>query len=137
MTADGSEVTYYQRVGETTVNDTHAVTPSQLAFRPYFVATSTTKSAGVKGMLPEYIVFSGEYGIEDEPESAIDGSLEIYARGRTIITTSHMKEATTIRIVNAAGITLANFVLEPGKTVETPINVPGVYIVNQKKLSIK
>ena len=136
-TADGSEVTYYQRVGETTVNDTHAVTPSQLAFRPYFVATSTTKSAGVKGMLPEYIVFSGEYGIEDEPESAIDGSLEIYARGRTIITTSHMKEATTIRIVNAAGITLANFVLEPGKTVETPINVPGVYIVNQKKLSIK
>ena len=48
-----------------------------------------------------------------------------------------MKEATTIRIVNVGGITLANFVLEPGKTVETPINVPGVYIVNQKKLSIK
>ena len=131
------EATYYQRVGETTYNDHNQVTPSLSAFRPYFVATSTTKSAGVKGMLPEYIVFSGEYGIEDEPESAIDGSLEIFARGRTIITTSHMKEATTIRIVNVGGITLANFVLEPGKTVETPINVPGVYIVNQKKLSIK
>jgi len=111
-----------------------------LPFRPYFTANATAKSGGggdVKRELPGYIVFSGTFSDEDTPESALDGTLEIFAQGRNIVTRSHMKEATTIRIVNAAGITLSNFVLPAGQTIETPVHVPGIYIVNKKKLSIK
>ena len=110
-----------------------------LPFRPYFTANATAKSGGVKRELPGYILFSGVNNDEDMegPESALDGTVEIFAQGRNIITRSHMKEATTIRIVNAAGITLSNFVLPAGQTIETPVNVPGIYIVNRKKLSIR
>ena len=110
-----------------------------LPFRPYFTANATLQSSseGVKRELPGYILFSGTFSDEDTPESALDGTLEIFARGRNIVTRSHMKEATTIRIVNAAGITLSNFVLPAGQTIETPVNLPGIYIVNKKKLSIK
>jgi len=44
---------------------------------------------------------------------------------------------TAIRIVNLAGITIRNFVLEPGQTVETPIENAGVYMAKQKKLFVK
>jgi len=36
-----------------------------------------------------------------------------------------------------AGITLRDFVLESGQTVETPVRLPGVYMANQKKLFVK
>ncbi|MBR4533666.1 MAG: hypothetical protein IKO85_03875 [Bacteroidaceae bacterium] len=129
--------TYYKRTGvKTTKNDKNHVSPSVSAFRPYFYVPG---AAHVKGMLPSSIVFSGTNGdeFEETPESALDGYLEIFSRGRNIVTRSHMKEPTTIRIVNAAGITLANFVLPAGETIETPVNMPGIYIVNRKKLSIR
>ena len=31
----------------------------------------------------------------------------------------------------------ANYVLQPGETVETPVQTNGVYIVNKKKLLVK
>jgi hypothetical protein len=95
-------------------------------------------------MMPERIVFSGDYdGLEGELESALDGDLEIYAKGHAIITTSHLKRATTVRILNISGITLANYVLQPGETIETRVNLGGVYIVQTtdagytKKLAVK
>ena len=75
--------------------------------------------------------------MEGEPQIALDGSLDIYVKDHKIYTTSHLKEATTIRILNVAGITYANYVLQPGETVETQVNVDGVYIVNKKKLLVK
>ena len=114
------------------------------AFRPYFVATSEAKPAGSRKMMPERIVFSSDYdGLEGELESALDGDLEIYAKGHAIITTSHLKRATTVRILNISGITLANYVLQPGETIETRVNLGGVYIVQTtdagytKKLAVK
>jgi hypothetical protein len=48
-----------------------------------------------------------------------------------------MKEATGIRIVNAAGATIANYALQPGETIETPVAVTGVYVVNKKKVFVE
>ena len=45
--------------------------------------------------------------------------------------------STVMSICNVAGINFTNYVLKPGETVETPIVVDGVYIVNKKKLFVK
>ncbi len=105
------------------------------AFRPYFTVAASASSAPQK---PKQIVFGGaNSSLEDGPETVLNGELEIYAKDHKIITTSYLKEATTITIFNVAGISLANYVLKPGETVETPIVVDGVYIVNKKKLFVK
>ena len=129
--------TYYTRVSEVTVNDNNHVKPSLGAFRPYFRANAVAKPA--KRWVPDTIIFSGSNGDEfnEGPESALNGSIEIYSRGRSIFTRSHMKEAVVIRIVNVAGLTLANYVLEPEQTIETPVYAHGTYIVNKKKLFVR
>ena len=130
--------TYYKRTTvKTTANDTHGVTPSLSAFRPYFLATITNTST--KGKLPSRILFNRTNGSEFEggPESALDGTVEIFARGRNIVTRSHMKEATTIRIINIGGVTVADFVLPAGQTIETPVQAHGAYIVNKKKVFVR
>lgn len=107
------------------------------AFRPYFTATVTTHSPSPK-MMPESIQFGDGYsGMEGEFKSAFDGDLEIDVQGHKIVTTSHLKEATTVRIINVSGVTIANFVIQPGETVETPVSIEGVYIANKKKLLVK
>jgi hypothetical protein len=128
---------YYRRLSETPYdhNEEHHVTPSSTAFRPYFTA-SAAKSSSPKRV--QSIIFSNEdNSMEDGSQISLDGSLDIYVKDHKIFTTSHLKEATTIRIINVAGITFANYVLKPGETVETPIVVDGVYIVNKKKLLVK
>ena len=106
------------------------------AFRPYFIASSTPASS--RKMAPERILFGGDFeGLEGEPISTLDGDLEIYVKDHKVVTTSHLKEATTVRIISVSGVTMANYVLQPGETVETPIRVEGAYIVNKKKLLVK
>ena len=106
------------------------------AFRPYFTASAAAKSSSPKRV--QSIIFSNEdNSMEDGSQISLDGSLDIYVKDHKIFTTSHLPEPTTIRIINVAGITFANYVLKPGETVETPIVVDGVYIVNKKKLLVK
>jgi hypothetical protein len=108
------------------------------AFRPYFAATVTAKTTPSPKMMPESILFGDGYsGLEDEPKSAFDGDLEIYVQGHKIIAKSHLTEATTVRIINVSGVTVANYVIQPGETIETPVNIEGVYIANKKKLLVK
>jgi hypothetical protein len=111
-------------------------TVSQLAFRPYF---TTSTNGGVREI--NYIEFANVTDGTMEPDEDVlgreNGILEIYARGREIVTTSHLKDKVTVRIVNAAGALLTSYTLEPGKTVITPVTAPGTYIVNKKKLFIK
>ena len=105
------------------------------AFRPYFTATVTTHSPK---MIPESILFGDDYsGLEGEPKTAFGGDLEISVQGHKIVATSHLTEATTVRIINVSGITIANYVIQPGETVETPVSIEGVYIANKKKLLVK
>ena len=109
--------------------------PRVSAFRPYFTVSASNNA---RQYVAKRIVFGGTNGdMYDGPESALGGGLEIYVKDHKIITTSHLKEATTISIVNVGGISLANYVLQPGKTVETPVQNAGVYIVNKKKVFIR
>ena len=137
-TLDGSAITAYTLDAEGQRFDKLATdaTASVSAFRPYFTASA---AAGARKQLPSSIIFSGANGDEFEqgPESALDGTLEIYARGRTIVTRSHRSEPTTVRIVNVAGIVLRDFVIEPGQTIETPVQAHGAYIVNLKKIFVR
>ena len=109
------------------------------AFRPYFTATVTAKTPSPSPkMMPERILFGDGYsGLEGEPKTGLDGDLDIYVQGHKIVATSHLTEATTVRILNVGGVTIANYVIQPGETIETPINVEGIYIANKKKLLVK
>ena len=105
------------------------------AFRPYFTGPAVASS---RKLVPERIALGGSHnGLEQEPISTLDGGLEIYVKDHRIIATSHLKEPVTIWIMNVGGITLANYVLQPGETQETRVQNTGVYIVNKKKLFVK
>ena len=129
------QTTYYTRVRQITEDDEHNVTPSQSAFRPYFTIAlaGSTKMSGTPGT----IIFTGDYDdLIDEPITMNDGTLEIYTRGHNVVTTSHLQNPVTVTVVSVAGIMYANYELQPGESIETPVR-PGVYIVNRKKLLVK
>ena len=131
MNADGNRYDKVPATGDAT---------NVSAFRPYFTASSSAKTPpGVKRQLPSYIVFNGSNGDEfnEGPESALNGDLIIYAKGRDIITISHLKEPISIRITRVNGVTITNYALQPGQTVTTPVNAAGAYIVNNKKVFVK
>ena len=124
--------------------DVTAAATAGIPFRPYFTKTSSGARPVTRS-----IVFSKDdshlKGVEERgnPGDEETGSLDIYAKKHKIIVTSNLREATDVRIVNTAGITVTTFSLEPGETVETRINNAGVYIVQSaedrytKKLAVK
>jgi hypothetical protein len=131
LKADGSQFDRVTAAGGAAVTGGATAIP----FRPYFTATVT---AGARRMLPAYILLGGKYsGLEDEPISTLDGDIEIYVKDHKIVTTSHLREATTVSVHNVAGTALTNYVLQPGETVETPVHSTGIYIVNKKKLLVR
>ena len=133
LKADGSQFDKVTAEGGSAVSGGATAIP----FRPYFTATAVTPSPSPK-MAPEHIVFGNGYsGLEEEPISTLDGDLKIYVQGHKIVATSHLTEATTVRIINVSGTTISNFVIQPGETRETPVNAEGVYIANKKKLLVK
>ena len=137
---EDEDTKYYSRVSNNTKNEKNQVTASLSAFRPYFTISGAGSSPArsMQRFFAKKIVFGGaDGGFGEGPETVLDGSIEIYTRGYKIYTTSHMKEATAIRIVNAAGATITNYVLQPGETIETPVAVSGVYVVNKKKVFVE
>ena len=119
------------------------------AFRPYFTSTEVATSGGGARPVTRAIVFSNDdsqlKGVEEKgnPNDEDPGNLSIYAKKHKIIVESALTRDIDVRIVNAAGITVASFTLEPGETVETRIINAGVYIVQSadnryiKKLAVK
>ena len=109
------------------------------AFRPFFIGKKTAPAAGAREF--NYIDFANVTDGTMEPDEDVlgreKGILEVFARGRSIYTISHLKENVNIVIVNASGAVMRTYTLEPGKTIITPINTPGMYIVNKTKLFIK
>ena len=113
------------------------------AFRPYFTAIPSSSRPATRS-----IVFSGDGAdIDNESHNTSDsnkpGTIIVSTDRHKILVTSTLKVATTIRIVNANGITLNTFDLEPGNTVETRTNLSGVYMVQTadgkftKKISVR
>ena len=64
-------------------------------------------------------------------------NLIVKTRRGKIIVISQLRHERDIRIVNVSGVTVAAFTIQPGETVETRVNVAGVYIVNNKKLAVR
>ncbi len=124
-------------------------------FRPYFVQASGSPQpnqarAGTRGEGDiEYIIFDGDdssFTISDEDPSKEEIGTEtmIFTTSRhEIIVTSHLRKEADVRIYNISGITVTNFTIQPGETVNTYIPVSGVYIVHaaggryQKKVAVK
>ena len=116
-------------------------------FRPYFRPV-TQPNPDPAPKRASSIVFSNEttqlQGNDNElnpDDKAYD--LIITAKRKKIIVESHLREATEVRIVNTAGITITTFDIEPAETVETRVNTSGVYIVltsdgrYNKKLAVR
>ena len=134
----------YEKV---TASGTPAAFPNAVPFRPYF--TTVTSGGARKHKPAESIAFTrtnaslggGKDG--SDPDEDLYGNLSIWSKRKVIFVKSDLSEETTVRIVNAAGLTVNTFTLEPGETVETRINNAGVYIVQSadsrytKKLLVK
>ena len=115
------------------------------AFRPYFVQLqSNGRTRGA-----EEIVFSQQEpelkGAKEhgDPKDDVAGRLNVYVLMDKIYVESSLNYATDVRIVTAAGITVANFTVQPGQTIEVQADFSGMYIVHtvdgryMKKVAVK
>ena len=121
-----------------------ATATATVPFRPYFVAAT---SGAPRRNAPKYIVFDSadsSFAIGDEEnQDNVAESVDIYAKNRKVVVTSHLRSATDVRIFNLSGLCIANFNIEPGQTIEHPIYHDGVYVVHaaggryRMKLAVK
>ena len=142
LSADGSS---YDKVPAAAAEGQPAVADTEVAaFRPYFTGSPT--NARTRGI--DQIIFSQHDDSivqkdNDPGKGEVGGGLSIYAKRKKIVVESSLGYTVDVRIVNVAGITLNAFTIEPGETVETRVNVSGVYIVETtdsrytKKLAVK
>jgi len=127
-----------------------AAATSAVPFRPYFTAAAAAPARGnVRARSAEEIVFgkaATSFGITehgDPTDGQLAEGMDIYAKKHKIVVTSKLSTAVEVRILGVSGICVANFTVEPGETVVTPIVTQGVYIVQPangrytKKLVVK
>ena len=116
---------------------------SVVAFRPYFVkATSGSREA-------DYILFdnaNSSFGDADSDPSngeVPDGTLYIYAKTGKVVVESSLRNEADVSIYTTSGLLVSSFTIKPGETIETPINLTGIYITRAanghftKKLKVK
>ena len=123
-------------------------TGNAIAFRPYFIAGTSSAPSPSRRAVQQIIFDSDEsfaFGGDKDPseEEIGEGDLLFTIRKHEIAVTSSLRRAADVRIVNISGVTVANFTIQPGETIERYIPVAGVYIVRadggriQKKLALK
>ena len=100
------------------------------AFRPYFIGDlSGTRTV-------EQIIFGqsdNDFDVEEHGDPRQDdatGTLLIYAKKGKIVVKSSLSFTEDVRVVTAAGITVAAFAVEAGQTVEVKADFSGMYIVH-------
>ena len=134
---------FERKMSEGTPKEPVAV--AAVPFRPYFVAENPSPSRGsVRSIFFDSDDSSFAFGDEDPSKEEIgEGDLLFTIRKHEIAVTSSLSHAADVRIVNISGVTIANFTIQPGETIERYIPVAGVYIVRadggriQKKLALK
>ena len=113
------------------------------AFRPFFIETATSSARQTRSIL-----FGYSNGEEQDPHGTLDnvaenGTLSARAGRRTITVSSALKTSATVRIVNTAGQAIATFDIQPGESIDTHVNIAGVYIIQSsdghytKKLAVR
>ena len=132
MNSDGSRF-------ETTPEGGSAATP----FRPYFVADPASQ-APARTILFCNNDAPSEFGEEEEPEDEIsEERLTFSIRKHRISVTSTLRHAADVCIYNLSGQIIANFIIQPGETINTELTSGGVYMVRadggryQKKIAFK
>ena len=121
--------------------DCTATEATVAAFRPYFAYTpsggGSSPSNAYRSIIFNDLTANTDFRAEESLNLADRGEgLNIIGGNGTITIKSGLNETTRVRIINAAGITMASFMLESGATVTTPL-VPGVYIVAGKKVVVR
>ena len=123
--------------------ETDVEEPAVVAFRPYFIAPTSDDSRVTRS-----IIFSNDVSDDlgkdhDQRDANKPGTLNARAGRRLIAVSSTMSEVVSVRILNTAGQTIAEFDIQPGETIETRVNLSGVYVVRSddghftKKLSVR
>ena len=127
---------------------TEAVT-ALVPFRPYFIGQQLSGARGAGQKAVKHIIFDGDDSSfvinEDDPskEEIATENMIFTTRRHEIIVTSYLRKEADVRIYNISGITVANFTILPGESINTYVPVSGVYIVRaadgryQKKLAVK
>lgn len=112
------------------------------AFRTYFQADPKVVKAPTRSIVFSNI--SSQFGGEEqEPQDNVAESMEFSAKKHKIVVTSHMRSTTDVGIFNVSGLCIGTFNIDPGETIETPVNTSGVYIIRAagghytKKVTIK
>ena len=132
LTADGKSYDKLPDTGDAT---------TVAAFRPYF---RTATGSGVKEYKAKArtIVFSNVNAQmfrqeEQEDDISSTGQLIIRAEEGKIVVSSTLAEPKLVNIVSASGAAVDRYTIQPGETRESTVIASGVYIVNQKKLSVR
>ena len=132
LTADGKSYDKLPDTGDAT---------TVAAFRPYF---RTASGSGVKEYKAKArtIVFSNVNAQmfrqeEQEDDISSTGQLIIRAEEGKIVVSSTLAEPKLVNIVSASGAAVDRYTIQPGETRESTVIASGVYIVNQKKLSVR
>ena len=97
------------------------------AFRPYFTAVTSSARADTRSIV--FTNNANEGDLQPKDNSNKPGTITVSTQRHKILVTSSLEFTTNVRIVNTNGITLNTFDLEPGETVETRVNLAGVYMV--------
>ena len=117
-------------------------------FRPYFTQTS---GGSAKKLMTRSIIFDSSdstFAFDNDEDDQMkdevgEGTLLFTVRNRMITVESSLRHEADVRIVNASGVTVDVFNIQPGATVSTDMLTSGVYIIRadngkyQKKLLVK
>ena len=133
---------------DASVNKSHKASRQLTAFRPYMTYSGSSVSGAPTRSAGQIVFGSGEssFGIEehgDPSQGDVAENMAIYAKRHKVVVTSSLRTPADVRIFNASGLCVANFTVEPGQTVETPIYSAGIYIVHaaggryRSKLAVK
>ena len=98
------------------------------AFRPYFVGANGSRGGGV-----DRIIFGNghsQFHPNEDLNKGAGGTLNIYAKKGYIVVESSLSYTTDVRIVTAAGITVASFPVKAGDTVEVRADFAGMYVAH-------
>ena len=113
-----------------TVGNAFVPAMTTVPFRPYLHQTTS----GAKEH--KYIPIVNESTSIKETDANRSHGLRIYSKNRTIFVESYLETEATVEIYTTTGVLISSLRILPGEQRQVSV-ASGIYIVNQKKLSVK